>query len=102
MPNTQRESNRGNDLKSDGLAKANLNDQDAGFTQKKEIISKIQEHLISQGLYPGPADGVSSLLFEDAVRSYQTTHNLQPTGRATESLLLHIETMALGPRKFIQ
>lgn len=59
------------------------------------IIAQIQEQLIRLGLYPGPADGISGPQTEDAIRSYQSSHGLDRTGRANEALLVHMLTNEL-------
>ncbi|MGE4314009.1 MAG: peptidoglycan-binding protein [Pseudobdellovibrionaceae bacterium] len=52
------------------------------------VIAQIQEQLIKQGLYPGPADGVSGPQTEDAVRAYQAKSGLKVDGKASEDLLV--------------
>lgn len=64
----------------------------SGFSPGSQavIIAQIQEQLMRMGMYPGPADGIPGPLTEDAVAAYQSQHNLQPTGQATEDLLVHM------------
>ncbi len=54
------------------------------------VIAQIQEQLMRMGMYPGPADGIPGPLTGDAVTAYQKKHNLDPTGRASEDLLVHM------------
>ncbi|MFK7840027.1 MAG: peptidoglycan-binding protein [Bdellovibrionales bacterium] len=54
------------------------------------LIAQVQEYLMRNGLYPGPADGVSGALTSDAIRSYQSRNNLNTDGEATQSLLTHM------------
>jgi TPR repeat protein len=54
------------------------------------VIAQIQEFLMNEGLYPGPADGIDGALTKDAIRSYQTQNGLKPTGVASQSLLGHM------------
>ena len=59
-------------------------------SSEQALLSDIQAQLMSFGLYPGPADGATSPVFSDAVRSYQVRHGLPVTGEASEDLLLHM------------
>ena len=54
-------------------------------------ITKVQEVLMSKGLYPGPADGLDGPLTQDAVRSYQRQYGLDATGRINNELLRFME-----------
>ena len=54
------------------------------------VIAQIQEYLMRMGLYPGPADGITGPLTQDAIRSYQRLHNLNPDGTASDLLLSHM------------
>lgn len=62
----------------------------AAASRTGAIIAQVQEQLMRMGLYPGPADGISGPQTEDAIRTYQTAHNLPGNGKATEDLLLHL------------
>lgn len=53
-------------------------------------IAQIQEYLMRAGLYPGPADGMSGALTQDAIRSYQSMHSMDVTGEPTQNLLGHM------------
>ncbi len=59
------------------------------------VIAQIQEQLIRFGLYPGPADGVNDPVTADAIRAYQSHHDIQQDGRASEALLVHMLTSEL-------
>ena len=58
--------------------------------QEQMIISQIQEYLMGLGLFPGPADGVSGPLMQDAIRSYQSLNGLKTDGEASQTLLSHM------------
>lgn len=58
--------------------------------EQQAIVAQIQEFLMREGLYPGPADGVSGALTEDAIRSYESLSNLSSTGIPSQNLLGHM------------
>lgn len=60
------------------------------------ITAQIQEYLMRAGLYPGPADGITGPLTEDAIRSYQRMHALSIDGKVSENLLSHMLANAVG------
>lgn len=62
---------------------------------KTSMVSQIQEQLMSFGLFPGPADGSVSPVTEDAIRTYQSAHNLPVDGQPTEDLLVHMLAKSL-------
>jgi len=62
-------------------------------------IAQIQEQLMNYGLYPGPADGRSSDVMADAIRSYQRMHDLTQDGRASEPLLMHMLSQEMGSQE---
>ena len=43
-----------------------------------------------EGLYPGPADGISGALTEDAIRSYESQNGITTTGTPSQKLLGHM------------
>lgn len=53
-------------------------------------VAQIQEQLMRLGLYPGPADGISGPVTEDAIRAYQARNGLEATGKSTDALLVHL------------
>lgn len=57
---------------------------------KQAITAQIQEHLMKAGLYPGPADGFTGALTEDAVRTYQAQNNLKTDGKLSKELLMYM------------
>ncbi|MGH1398258.1 MAG: peptidoglycan-binding protein [Alphaproteobacteria bacterium] len=59
-------------------------------TNDQATIAQIQEYLMASGLYPGPADGVSGALTEDAIRSYQSLNGIETNGQASAALLSHM------------
>lgn len=62
----------------------------ASSTRNASVVAQIQEQLMNDGLYPGPADGTYNDVMADAIRSYQKSHNLTSDGRASEALLIHM------------
>lgn len=68
----------------------------ASYMNTQMILAQIQEQLMDAGLFPGPADGLSGPLTRDAIRSYQSSHNLPITGIADESLLQHMLLYSQG------
>ncbi|MCB1562267.1 MAG: SEL1-like repeat protein [Alphaproteobacteria bacterium] len=59
------------------------------------LTAQVQELLMQAGLYPGPADGVSGPVTEDAIRTYQSRHGLKSDGKASKALLSHMMANAL-------
>ncbi|MEZ5814841.1 MAG: peptidoglycan-binding protein [Alphaproteobacteria bacterium] len=59
------------------------------------ITAQVQEYLMRVGLYPGPADGITGPLTQDAVRSYQRLHNLKADGNTSQDLLSHMLANAI-------
>ena len=51
------------------------------------LVAQIQEQLMVNGLFPGPADGVMNPMTRDAIRSFQYRSGLNPTGVANQELL---------------
>jgi len=62
----------------------------AALSSTKSIIKDIQNILITAGLFPGPADGQSSPIMRDAIRTYQQQNKLGVTGIADKTLLTHM------------
>ena len=62
----------------------------ASGTSEQALIAQIQEFLMREGLYPGPADGISGALTQDAIRSYQSQNGLSANGEPTQALLGHM------------
>jgi len=65
-------------------------DKESNVFSNQGTIAQIQEYLMRVGLYPGPADGVSGALTEDAIRSYQALNNIETNGAPTQNLLSHM------------
>ncbi len=57
---------------------------------RQALTAQIQEQLMRDGLYPGPADGIDSAQTEDAIRSYQSENSLPVDGNVSEELLVHM------------
>lgn len=54
-------------------------------------ILQVQENLMRLGLYPGPADGRTGPLTQDAISTYQSMHQLNQTGQSSVELLMHMQ-----------
>lgn len=67
----------------------------ADIQASRAIIAQVQEQLVRQGLYPGPADGLLGPVTVDAIRSYQKRYQLAQTGEASQALLVHMLTSGL-------
>jgi len=63
---------------------------------RQNIVAKVQQQLITLGLYPGPVDGVGGMMTSDAVRSYQSRNNLSVDGQITDALLSHMQFQSIG------
>lgn len=68
-------------------------------TADSSVIAQIQEQLMNNGLYPGPADGVYTDVMADSIRSYQRQHALAADGHASETLLVHMLSQEMGSRE---
>lgn len=68
-----------------------LNTKTSGTSsQEAALVAQVQEQLIRLGFYPGPADGIAGPLTQDAIRSYQSAHNIRANGKADKALLSHM------------
>ena len=65
-------------------------------SNQQVVTAQVQEYLMRMGLYPGPADGITGPLTQDAIRSYQRLHNINPDGQANQALLTHMLSNAIG------
>lgn len=63
---------------------------------KQNMVSIVQKELMDLGLYPGPIDGVDGALTRDAVRTYQSRHNIPANGEINEALLKHMQFNTIG------
>lgn len=68
---------------------------DPGPSAARTLIAGVQQQLMNFGLYPGPADGLSGPITEDAIRSYQTAYGLPADGQPTDSLLSHMMSQSM-------
>lgn len=59
---------------------------------RHNLIADVQENLMDMGLYPGPVDGVGGAMTRDAVRTYQSRHDLFDNGEITPDLLAHMHS----------
>jgi len=64
--------------------------QASSVNERQVVTAQIQEFLMGQGLYPGPADGINGPQTADAIRSYQSRNGLQVTGEVSDQLLAHM------------
>jgi hypothetical protein len=60
--------------------------------QGQALVKLVQSFLMDAGLYPGPADGQTGPLTQDAIRSYQSIHKLKVDGAASPELLSHMKS----------
>ena len=81
---------------------------DAGIADRlpeidEALVSEIQRLLSERGLYSGPIDGVIGPRTDAAIRKYQSSIGLPPTGVANPTLLeqLRGERPAVGPTNSI-
>ena len=63
----------------------------ADTSSRIDLISAVQSELEALDLYPGPMDGRSGPLTEDAVRAYQKAYDLPVNGQITQALLEHMQ-----------
>ena len=59
---------------------------------RTELVTKIQDNLNRLGYDAGPSDGLMGRRTRDAVRAFQTTLGITPTGRVSEELVLLLES----------
>jgi hypothetical protein len=56
-------------------------------------IPQVQCSLKRQGLYPGPIDGIVGLRTQEALRTFQARHNLEPSGLIDSTTLIALEAV---------
>ena len=54
------------------------------------MIFQVQKELMRRGLYPGPVDGMTGPMTEDAIKKFQADANLAVNGQASEELLAYL------------
>lgn len=59
----------------------------ANFKAEKQLIAQIQTELMRRGLYPGPVDGMTGPMTENAIKTFQRAAQIEATGRASKELL---------------
>ena len=59
---------------------------------RSELVLKIQSNLTRLGFDAGPTDGLMGIKTRDAVRAFQVTLGITPTGIISEELLLLLES----------
>jgi TPR repeat protein len=64
--------------------------------QRRSMIAQIQEYLMLNNMYAGPADGIIGPQTEEAIREYQSANNLDVNGKVSESLLSHMVNSAVA------
>lgn len=62
-------------------------DEQASGGDRQQLVATIQSLLAERGFDPGPADGVAGPMTIDAVRDFQSTVGLEPTGTIDTQLL---------------
>lgn len=60
---------------------------------QRALLTQIQDYLMQEGLYPGPADGFDGPQTQDAIRTYQAANDLTADGKASTDLLRHMQTV---------
>ncbi len=63
------------------------NGAQANLAAEKQLLSQIQTELMRRGLYPGPIDGMSGPMTENAIKTFQRAANLSMTGAPSQELL---------------
>lgn len=64
------------------------------MSSRRIMVSEVQQYLMDEGLYPGPADGLNGPLTQDAIRSYQARNSLKVDGNVTSDLLSVMQSNA--------
>ncbi len=62
-------------------------DERVSTEDRLQLVRTIQALLAERGFDPGPADGIAGPMTIDAVRAFQATIGLEPTGNVDETLL---------------
>ena len=70
---------------------AHLKHPTATIAARSQMVSKVQENLARLGFDAGPTDGLMGSKTREAVKAFQTTLGLTPTGVVSEELLLLLE-----------
>jgi len=65
-----------------------LKDPPRAIKARSELIRKVQSNLSRLGYDPGPEDGFLGNRTRDAIKAFQTSLGITPTGRVSEELLL--------------
>ncbi len=63
-----------------------------------EIVSDIQRELTRRGLYDGPINGVHGGKTDNAIRQFEKSAGLSPSGEASEAILKTITRSPLGAK----
>ena len=64
----------------------------ATIAARSELVSKVQANLTRLGFDAGPTDGLTGTKTREAVKAFQTTLGITPTGLISEELLLLLES----------
>lgn len=68
-------------------AEQSQNGAQANLAAEKQLLSQIQTELMRRGLYPGPIDGMSGPMTENAIKTFQRAADLSMTGAPSQELL---------------
>ena len=71
---------------------AHLKHPTATIAARSELVTKVQSNLTRLGFDPGPTDGLTGVKTREAVRAFQVTLGITPTGVISEELLLLLES----------
>lgn len=71
---------------------AHLKHPTATIAARSELVSKVQDNLTRLGFDAGPTDGLTGTRTREAVKAFQTTLGITPTGFISEELLLLLES----------
>ena len=70
---------------------AELKSPSAAIKARRTLVRKVQENLIRLGFELGDVDGLLGQRTREAVRAFQTSLGINPTGNVSEELLLLLE-----------
>ncbi len=71
---------------------AHLKNPSQTIKAQSELIRNVQSNLTRLGYDTGPVDGFMGIKTRDAIRAFQTSLGITPTGRVSEELLLLLES----------
>lgn len=75
-------------------------DDDSGVTAVGELVLWMQKSLAELGYYKGPLNGRAGAETSRAIRAYQRSAHLTPTGRINEALIVSLRRAVVRPVAF--